>query len=110
MSLEVFKWCPLRNPNPTIDYDERVKEVRFGDGYEQVSPDGINSMYRTFKGFTYSEHADAVLDFYRRHGRSKAFILDIPGHRAKVRFSGSVVTTEKGNGNRLVTVEMREVF
>jgi len=110
MTLEVFKWCPLRNPAPTIEYDERVKEVCFGDGYEQVSLDGINSMFRTFKGMTFSRDADAVLEFFRRHGRSKPFILDILDYRSKVRFSGSVIISEKGLGNKTVTVDMKEVF
>ncbi|UNM95962.1 phage tail protein [Ignatzschineria rhizosphaerae] len=105
--MEVFRWCPLRDPEPEIEYDEAVKEVSFGDGYEQVSPDGLNAKRRTFKNFTYSEDADQVLAFFMRHGKSKAFLLDIKGHKATVRFSEAPkesLTTEK------LTIEMKEVF
>lgn len=108
--MEVFKWCPLRNPEPIVDHLQRTKEIQFGDGYEQVSPDGINSMCRHFKNFTFSNDADAVIEFYQRHGKTKAFILDIPQYKAKVRFTGGFTVTETGNGLRRVTVEMKEVF
>lgn len=105
--MEVFKWCPLREPEPQIEYDEKIKEVQFGDGYEQVSPDGLNSKRRIFKNFTYAEDADQVLAFFMRHGKSKAFLLDVKGHKAVVRFSESPqesLVTEK------MTVEMKEIF
>ena len=105
--MEIFKWCPLRDPEPQIGYEEKTREVQFGDGYEQVAPDGLNAMSRTFKDFTYSKDADQVLAFFMRHGKSKAFELDIEGHSAIVRFSAAPI---KSLTSRRLTIEMKEVF
>lgn len=106
--MEVFKWCPLRDPEPQIEYEEKTREVQFGDGYEQIAPDGLNSMSRTFKGFEFiGDEADQVLAFFMRHGKSKAFELDIEGHSAIVRFSAAPI---KSLTSRRLTIEMKEVF
>lgn len=106
--METFNCCPLRDPEPKIEYVERIKEVKFGDGYEQVAPDGLNSMSREFKSFTYSrDTAPEVLAFFLRHGRSKAFLLNVMDHKALVRFSENPSRSLKTGR---LTIEMKEVF
>ncbi|WP_432648697.1 phage tail protein, partial [Morganella morganii] len=39
--IEVFTWCPRVNPTEDITY--KTRRAKFGDGYEQVSGDGINA-------------------------------------------------------------------
>ena len=105
--MEVFKWCPLRDPEPEIEYEDNILEVQFGDGYEQTAPDGLRSQKRIFKNFAYSEEADQVLAFFMRHGKSKAFKLEVYGHEAVVRFSESPLQSLT---SKKVTISMKEVF
>ena len=39
-ALETFDWSPLNGPTADIKYATR--SVKYGDGYEQVTGDGIN--------------------------------------------------------------------
>lgn len=105
--MEVFKWCPLRDPEPQIEYDELIKEAQFGDGYEQTAPDGLRPQRRIFNNFAYSEEADQVLAFFMRHGKSKAFKLEVYGIEAVVRFSESPLQSLT---SKKLTVSMKEVF
>lgn len=41
---DTFTWVP--DDKPAGDVSFTVREVRFGDGYRQVSPDGINTKQR----------------------------------------------------------------
>ncbi|WP_038201919.1 phage tail protein, partial [Xenorhabdus bovienii] len=46
MKLEEFTYTP--RVNPTGDITQRVRTVRFGDGYSQRSGDGINSNHQSW--------------------------------------------------------------
>lgn len=39
--METFKWKV--KPDMKKEFEPRVKSVKFGDGYEQRRPDGINN-------------------------------------------------------------------
>lgn len=109
--MEVFKWEPLQGSGE--GFDEKVKEVQFGDGYSQIQPDGLNSIQRTFNGLQF-KGGDPVRDkqikeFYLRHGRSKAFRLETTRYSATVRFSSALSVTKQGSIENL-TVSMKEVF
>ncbi|NOK93697.1 phage tail protein, partial [Escherichia coli] len=41
MAIEIFTWSPRVNPQQTVNF--RVRKAQFGDGYTQVSGDGINT-------------------------------------------------------------------
>ncbi|MEQ4901993.1 phage tail protein, partial [Proteus vulgaris] len=41
MKMETFTWCPRVNPTEDVSYNTR--KAKFGDGYEQVSGNGLNS-------------------------------------------------------------------
>lgn len=59
----------------------RVRVVKFGDGYEQRSPDGLNSLLRSYSPvFRAKDYLEAkVLDaFFTRHGSWKAFLWRSP--------------------------------
>lgn len=110
--MEVFKWNPMIDLD--VDHDEKINEVNFGDGYEQVSPDGLNSIRRIFNNMRFLDYDDGetkeVKDFYLRHGRSKAFKLEINGYSAIVRFNGPLRIQEKGANIQDITVSMKEIF
>lgn len=109
--MEVFKWEPLQGSNE--GFDEKVKEVQFGDGYSQVQPDGLNSIRRTFNGLQFKrgnpEMEKEIKDFFLRHGRSKSFKLETTRFNAVVRFSSALSMTKSG-GVDVLSVSMKEVF
>ena len=64
---EVFTWKPLINPTGTVQF--RGNTARFGDGYGQYTPDGINNRDQswplTFRGR--ASEMDAIADFLDAH-------------------------------------------
>lgn len=110
--MEVFRWNPLIDLN--VDHDEKIKEVSFGDGHEQVSPDGLNSIRRVFNNMRFVDYDDGeteeVKDFFLRHGRSKSFRIEINGYSAIVRFNGPLKIQEKGANVQDISTSMKEVF
>lgn len=73
MALETFNWSP-RN-GPTGDIKNRTRSAQYGDGYEQVTGDGINpetqSWPLTFVGM--NSEIKPILKFVRSHGETRAF-------------------------------------
>ena len=73
MTLETFTWSPLNGP--TADIKNRTTTVQYGDGYAQVSGDGINTETQswplTFKG--YNAEMMPILTFLRARGEVQAF-------------------------------------
>lgn len=73
MALETFTWSPLNGP--TADIQFRNTTVQYGDGYAQVSGDGINTESQswplTFKG--YNAEMKPILAFLRSHAEARAF-------------------------------------
>lgn len=57
---EVFKWRTQIQETPTGEFRHRVKEVEFGDGYKQVSGDGINTESQSWP-FTYTGQKTDVM-------------------------------------------------
>ncbi|WP_181944600.1 phage tail protein, partial [Klebsiella pneumoniae] len=41
MAIEIFTWSPRVNPTQTVNF--RTRKAQFGDGYAQVSGDGLNT-------------------------------------------------------------------
>lgn len=58
----------IDHDNSTISYSYRILSAQFGDGYEQVAPDGINTENRTWS-ITYKnlpkDAFDTVISFIR---------------------------------------------
>lgn len=71
--LETFNWSPLNGP--TADIQNRNTEVQYGDGYAQVSGDGINTESQkwplTFTGW--NAEILPILKFLREHAGTRAF-------------------------------------
>lgn len=72
-ALQTFTWSPLNGPTADIQY--RNTSVQYGDGYAQVSGDGINTESQawgvTFKGL--NAEMTPILAFLRTHADSRAF-------------------------------------
>ena len=110
--MEVFKWNPQIDLD--IEYNQRTKEAQFGDGYEQSQEDGLNSFYRTFKNFRFTDREDGevkeVFDFFMRHKFTKPFKLDIRGYSGTFKFTQPFNKREKGGMIVELSVGLKEVF
>lgn len=73
MAIETFSWCPRINAEQEVNFRRRT--AKFGDGYEQVSGDGINPRSQKWTlQFTGSEaYIAAIKAFLDRHQGVKAF-------------------------------------
>lgn len=78
MALETFNWSPRVNPSQTVTM--RNRKAQFGDGYMQVSGDGINPRSQdwdlTFIGL--ESYIQAIKQFLDRHQGTTAFIWKPP--------------------------------
>ena len=79
MAIETFTWPVQIQAQQQISYTQRIKSAQFGEGYEQVSGDGINpetiQVPITWTGKR--SEVVAMRDFMRRHV-VKAFIFTPP--------------------------------
>ena len=110
--MEVFRWSPQNGLDVT--YDQKLKEVKFGDGYEQVAEDGLNSMRRLFDSVKFTDHEDgeveAVHEFFIRHKFTKTFKLEIRGYSGLVKFAKPFKRKEVGGRIVELSFSLREVF
>jgi phage-related protein len=79
MAIQIFKWAP--DDSATCDSTMRTRKSQFGDGYTQVSGDGLNgeedSWDLSFGGL--AEEIKPIQDFIRAHGGIRAFLWTPPG-------------------------------
>lgn len=73
MAIETFTWCPRLNASSDTKF--RTRKVQFGDGYTQVSGDGLNPRSQEWTlSFTGSEtYIKAIKDFLDAHGGTRSF-------------------------------------
>ncbi len=98
------------NAAPTF----RVLRAQFGDGYEQRSPDGLNSVRRSWT-VTWSvigaEEKDALMSFLTQMGGVQSFFWTMPDTLEMVRVTCDDPTaTYDSFSNHTVTGTFREVF
>ncbi|WP_406850549.1 phage tail protein [Candidatus Arsenophonus nilaparvatae] len=77
--MDEFRWRTQIQDSPTGEYRHRVKEVEFGDGYKQVSAEGINPESQSWPFSYLGKKADVmpIFDFIRQH-TIKSFIWMTP--------------------------------
>lgn len=89
MAIETFAWRIQAASQPTLKSKDNIRRVQFGDGYAQVSGNGINNETLSYE-FSFSGDPDTALEIYkflRRH-KTKAFSFKPPGGElGKVRTS-----------------------
>lgn len=113
MTVETFTWPTQVQGQPAAEYSRTVRKVQFGDGYTQVSEDGINS--EKIK-FSYSYRgplvtALAIRDFCRRHCVS-AFIWTPPhGEAGLYRVTAdSIKVSPNGKTQATVSATFEQAF
>ena len=99
---------PLR-----VSHEPRVNEARFGDGYSQTTPRGLNSDPRTWE-LSFSNRSDteaaAIINFLRTKKGATAFTWTPPGE-AEVKVLCSTYEREQVDYNtNNVTATFREEF
>lgn len=79
MAVETYSW-PSQLGAGAIQYTTTTRSAQFGDGYEQIAENGLNSLAiqvpMMFTG--HNAEVDQVRDFLLRH-TVKAFIITPPG-------------------------------
>lgn len=83
--METFTWSV--RPAMRIESAPRVRQVAFGDGYEQRRPDGRHPDLKKFSVQLAHKHAEAqaVEAFLARHGGVKAFWWTPPMQTVPIR-------------------------
>lgn len=78
MAVRRFSWKTERDMDTTIEYT--VIETQFGDGYKQVTADGINNKKETYgiRVHAKSDVAKAIMQFFNDHKGVKSFIWEPP--------------------------------
>jgi phage-related protein len=81
MAVETYNWRSQLGAG-AIEYSQTVRSAQFGDGYEQVAENGINStaIQVPMKHTGAEAEVNAVRDFLLAH-TVKAFIITPPGKR-----------------------------
>lgn len=79
MAVETYKW-PVQLGGGAIEYDQAIRTARFGDGYEQVAGNGINSTAIQVPMIHVGKDAEVneIRAFLLAH-TVKAFIITPPG-------------------------------
>ncbi|HEM7941939.1 TPA: phage tail protein [Citrobacter freundii] len=79
MAVETYSWRSQLGAG-AIEYSQTVRSAQFGDGYEQVADNGINStaIQVPMKHVGTDDEVNAVRDFLLAH-TVKAFIITPPG-------------------------------
>lgn len=79
MTIEAFTWPIQSAGQPTIKSKDNVRKAQFGDGYAQVSGDGLHPESLTFD-FSFNGRTETALEIYaflRRH-KTKSFSFKPP--------------------------------
>lgn len=79
MAIDTFTWRTQTQNQPQGQYSHRIREVQLGDGYKQVSGDGINPETQSWPLTFIGREQDMlpILSFMRNH-TVKAFIWTPP--------------------------------
>ncbi|CDG90566.1 phage tail protein [Xenorhabdus bovienii] len=76
--METFNWSPRTSTSATVDF--KIRKAAFGDGYTQVSGEGIHPRSQKWAlDFVGNEkYIRAILEFLDRHQGHKSFIWKPP--------------------------------
>lgn len=104
MALKTFIWSPLNGV--TGDITRRTRTAQFGDGYEQVTDDGMNSENQSWPLSFTDKWTDIkpIIDFLREHGEARAFLWTNPLGESGLYRATKLKPTALGFGNWTVAV------
>ena len=107
-----FFWIP--NYSPSVSTDPTVRTIKFGDGYEQRTPDGINTrLLKVSLVFDKRNEAEttAISHFLHQRGGSEAFAYLPPSPYSSMKkfVCRSWDVTMNFENNYSIKVELEEV-
>ncbi|ANA49264.1 minor tail protein [Pseudomonas phage phiPMW] len=104
MATKTFTWRVERNLTPTIDY--RTTKTQFGDGYEQVSSDGINTKNESWAVRVTAKtekEAGEIMDFFDSLGGVHSFLWKPPLGKTALYRCDNPTPTPQGGGVYVIT-------
>lgn len=101
--IKTFGWKVEKGPTPSINY--RTVESQFGDGYKQVSIDGINTKEESYSITVnaYKELAQVIMDFFDEHEGMKSFYWTPPLGKLGLYTCKDPAPIDKGGGLYTIT-------
>lgn len=107
---ETFTWRVESNIGTKIDY--RVVETQFGDGYAQISSDGINTKNESYTITVHGKKSQAleIMAFFDRHKGSKSFFWTPPLGELNLFTCKDPTPSDKGGGLYTITGTFVKVF
>ena len=110
MAIEEFTWSPRINMPGATDYGETA--TKFGDGYEQVSRDGLNPRKLSFDvSFVGKEsYIKEIKDFLDKHGGAKAFAWRPPLEPLGLYLGSQVKITAMGGDNYTLAATFKQAY
>lgn len=113
MAIETFNWPIQTATQPTLEVKDRIRKAQFGDGYEQVTGDGINPSQFSFPySFTGpAARAMEIYNFLSRH-KTKSFVFTPPyAEKGLYRVAAdSLKRSVKGKTLLIVTATFEQAF
>ena len=81
--METFKWKV--KPDMKKEFEPRVKSVKFGDGYEQRRPDGINNNLKKYNVTLIYINSESlqIESFLEKHAGVTGFLWK-PPHQSEL--------------------------
>ncbi|QBH97154.1 phage tail protein [Limnobaculum zhutongyuii] len=107
--METFHWCAA--PGMSVPTEPKVRVVKFGDGYEQRQPNGINNKLRSYSlTFRVPRHeAWLIDDFLYQHGGVETFLWTPPHRYEPIKVVCRKWTPSVGSTVTEISCEFEEV-
>ena len=105
-----FAWNP--DTGATEDREPKARSARFGDGYEQRAPDGLNADMRkrvlNFSGRPASD-VTAIVTFLEARAGVESFTYTHPGDSSRTYVCRSWKITDGSNGTKTINATFEQV-
>ena len=103
MATQTFMWRVENSLTPTIKYE--VDEVQFGNGYKQVSSDGVNNKTEQYaiRVHARTEEAKVIMAFFDEHAGRRSFFWTPPLGTLGLYTCLDPNPTEQGGGLYVIT-------
>ncbi len=108
--VKTFGWKVERGPGADINYRQVVSQ--FGDGFKQVSADGINTKDESYSISVhgYKDMAKSIMDFFDEHNGVKSFFWTPPLGKMGLYTCSNPTPIEKGGGLYVITGTFVKTF
>lgn len=110
MATEEFTWCPRINAEQEVTF--RTRSAQFGDGYKQVSGDGINTRSQkwTLEFTGDKEYIAAIKAFLDRHQGTRSFSWRPPLEPLGLYRCNTYTPTALGAGKHSLSATFEQAF